>query len=208
MMNTKILKFISFFLILFTFTSCTTNYLDDDEYDEYDGTYCAEVTYYNPNTGTRSTYNLDIEVSDNILKTIYWSNGGWLDEDHFTPQELDEGYCEFTSDKGYKYTVHIIGSQCNSSDKSKYTLDRQNDEKKITCSRCGDEKKTYNDYCDDCLDAYCSNCGRFDDYKYFSYRICSDCEEQKERKEKTCKNCGSYDRYMHHSDDYCSNCSD
>ena len=50
---------------------------DDDGYK--DGKYCAEVEYYNPSTGTRNTYDLDVEVESGELTVIYWPNSGWLD---------------------------------------------------------------------------------------------------------------------------------
>jgi len=66
------------------------------------------VEYYNPNTGTSSTYTLTIEVYDNELEQLNWPNGGYLDD--FSSVEFDEdGYAEFTSDKGYDYTVQITG---------------------------------------------------------------------------------------------------
>lgn len=89
--------------------SLNNNYEDiytiDDEIT--DGTYCAEVEYYNPNTGTNSTYNLDVEVENGELVKIYWSNGGWLDESHFTPQDITDGDCSFTDDRGYEYEVTL-----------------------------------------------------------------------------------------------------
>jgi hypothetical protein len=78
-----------------------------------DGTYCSNITYHNPNTGTRHTYTLNVEVENNEMITIYWGNGGWLDESHFTPKELDDnGECSFTSDRGYEYQVKITGPKC------------------------------------------------------------------------------------------------
>jgi hypothetical protein len=90
------------------------DFVDSDNGDYYeDGTYCAEIEYYNPNTGTSNSYTLSVEVESNELTTIYWGNGGWLDEDHFSSEELDsDGSCSFTSDKGYEYTVTIIGTDC------------------------------------------------------------------------------------------------
>ena len=52
---------------------------DNDDVQKYldatgdypDGTYCAEVEYYNPNTGTRSTYDLDVEVENGDLSSKY-----------------------------------------------------------------------------------------------------------------------------------------
>lgn len=79
-----------------------------------DGIYCADIVYYNPNTSTERNYTLNVEVENNRLTKIYWSNGGWLDETHFSPPELnDNGSCSFTSDKGKSYTVRIIGDKCN-----------------------------------------------------------------------------------------------
>jgi hypothetical protein len=58
-----------------------------------------------------------VEVESNQVTQINWNNGGWLDEDHFTPEELDtEGKCSFSSDRGYDYTIEIIGEHCNNLD--------------------------------------------------------------------------------------------
>jgi hypothetical protein len=82
-----------------------------------DGTYCADVTYDNPNTGTSSDYTLEVEVKGNKVTQINWGNGGWMDEDHFNAEDIDEdGNCSFTSDKGYDYTVHITGRNCGGLD--------------------------------------------------------------------------------------------
>ena len=99
-------------ILVFVLVSCSTS--GADEYDEEypiggqteegfeDGTYCADVTYSNPNTGTENTYTLEVEVYNNEVTQINWNNGGWLDEDHFTAEQLDsDGSCSFTSDKGY-----------------------------------------------------------------------------------------------------------
>ena len=87
----------------------------DESSEEYsDGTYCAEVEYYNPNTGTRSTYTLTIEVQSNEVVEINFPNGGWLDNDHFSGTELEEdGTASFTSDRGYQYEITIIGHSSN-----------------------------------------------------------------------------------------------
>jgi hypothetical protein len=96
------------------------------------GTYCAEVTYYNPNTSTRKTYILNVEIENKELTKIYWSNGGWLDESHFTPPEMsDRGTCTFTSDKGYKYDVEITGQPCTSTS-SKVVLEGEDEPKEFT----------------------------------------------------------------------------
>lgn len=79
--------------------------------DYEDGTYCADIEYYNPRTGTTSDYTLTIEIEDNRLIRIDWPNGGWLDESHFSDVEITEdGEANFESDRGYEYTLRIVGS--------------------------------------------------------------------------------------------------
>ncbi|WP_394774633.1 hypothetical protein [Flavobacterium sp.] len=81
---------------------------DDGSYS--DDTYCAEVQYHNPNTGTQSSYTLTIKVENNEIVKIDWPNGGSLGEDNFSNAAIDEdGHASFTSDKGYEYEVQIIG---------------------------------------------------------------------------------------------------
>lgn len=172
------------------FYSCNggTNSVDEEEYyseeDGYeDGTYCADVTYYNPNTGTNNTYSLEVEVESNELTTIYWSNGGWLDEDHFYPESLDEnGYCSFTSDKGYEYEIKITGRECGFTDKSSFQNDVSSDEESVTCSRCGGEKDSYDEYCLSCISEIedeeentCSRCGGYEFGVYGG--LCSSCQK-------------------------------
>lgn len=105
-----------FYVCFFAFDE--KSYNSNSPYDNYenelahpDGQFTAEVNYYNFNTGTSSTYTLDVEVEDNYVTVIYWPNGGWLDDSHFIPQELDSnGRCSFTSDAGYDYEVTITDS--------------------------------------------------------------------------------------------------
>lgn len=79
-----------------------------------DGTYCAEVDYYNPNTTTRSEYALEVEVENNEVVKIYFGNGGWLDTDHFSPELIDEdGTCTITSDRNYEYSIQLIEKDGN-----------------------------------------------------------------------------------------------
>ena len=73
-----------------------------------DGTYRAEIDYYNSETGTSSTYTLDIEVENGELTTIHWPNDGWLDESHFSPPDISDGTASFESDSGYEYEVRIL----------------------------------------------------------------------------------------------------
>ncbi len=79
-----------------------------------DGTYCAEVEYYNPNTGTQSPYELEVEVSGNQVVQINFGNGGWLDTDHFSPEDLDsDGQCTIVSDRNYEYTIQLVEKDGN-----------------------------------------------------------------------------------------------
>ena len=187
----KIFSQITFILLaLTTLTRCggSGGYVEDN-YE--DGTYCADVTYYNPNTGTNNTYTLEVEVESNELTTIYWGNGGWLDEDHFFPEALDEsGYCSFTSDKGYEYEIQIIGNECFYTDESSIQNDISSDEESMTCPKCGNEKDNYEYYCDDCKDEIehtCKLCGKVDIFMFSLDDYCSDCEDELEN---TCSRCG------------------
>lgn len=125
----------------------TSGYSDDS----YNGTYCAEVEYYNPSTGTRSTYELDVEVEDGSLVQIDWPNGGWLDETHFSSEDISSGECSFTSDRGYRYTVTLgeKGGGCYS-DGYKLRNDVNEEIENTTCPKCGDDKEEYDEYCYSC----------------------------------------------------------
>lgn len=148
-----------------------------------DGTYCADVEYYNPNTGTRKTYQLNVEVESNEVVKILFPNGGWLDDDHFSPEQLDgNGYCSFTSDKRNQYEITITGPECNYTDESKLRRDAEEDNNKITCSKCGSSKYEYDEFCSSCQN------------------------DIDDKKEKTCPKCGQYDSFMFSTDDQCSDC--
>lgn len=90
-----------------TFSKSETSNGEDSYSDD---TYCAEVKYHNPNTGTQSSYTLTVKVESNEIVEINWPNGGSLDENDFSNATVDEeGHSSFTSDKGYEYEVQIIG---------------------------------------------------------------------------------------------------
>lgn len=161
----------------------SNNIENSDEYS--DGTYCAEVEYYNPSTGTRNTYDLDVEVESGELTVIHWPNSGWLDKSHFSPEDITDGECEFTSDRGYRYTVTLgeFGG-CGYTDDYKIRRDVNNEVEETTCPKCGNEKDNYSEICDDCkrkLEQTCPKCGgykfsRFDEY-------CDDCKDELENNE-------------------------
>ena len=67
-------KYIIYILIAaFSILSCSSDSIGETEFaiegqteDGFeDGTYCAEVDYYNPNTGNGNTYTLEVEVVNN-----------------------------------------------------------------------------------------------------------------------------------------------
>lgn len=161
-------------------SSDTTDEYYTEEYGFEDGTYCAQVEYYNPNTGTRSEYTLNVDVESNELVVIHWTNGGWLDEDHFDPTEFDSnGYCEFTSDKGYEYTVSINGPECPFTDESSLQDKIEEDEAALICTRCGDEKDEYEEYCSNCEDEIKNTCSECGTYEYgVNGGLCWDCQNE------------------------------
>lgn len=74
-----------------------------------DGEYCAEVGYYNPNTGTESNYTLTVDVLDDAVVGINFPDGGYID-DEISDAYLDSsGETSFTLDNGTEYTVEITG---------------------------------------------------------------------------------------------------
>jgi hypothetical protein len=82
-----------------------------------DGTYCADVDYYNPNTGTKNRYTLQVEVQKNEVVKILFGNGGWLDSEHMKPQNVGQkGECIISTDRNYEYTIKIKGKDCGYSD--------------------------------------------------------------------------------------------
>lgn len=73
-----------------------------------DGTYHATVDYNNPATGYSATYDLDVDVQNGEVVEIHFPSGGYLDEDHISPAELDEdGDAEVQGEDGKTYSVHI-----------------------------------------------------------------------------------------------------
>lgn len=165
--------------------------------DYPDGTYCAEVEYYNPNTGTRSTYDLDVDVESGDLIMLHWPNGGWLDETHFTPENISSGEVEFTSDRDYRYTV-TLGDYggCSYTDDYKIRRDVNEDveeearkKEAETCPQCGGDKYQYEEICYFCksnnereeqdkIDHTCTRCGG---HKFSSFdEYCDNCERELE----------------------------
>lgn len=188
--------------------SISVEEVNESEEDGYkDGTYCADVEYYNPSTGTRNTYNLDVEVEGGELTVIHWPNTGWLDNSHFSPEDITDGECEFTSDKGYRYTVTLsaLGS-CGYTQEYKIRRDVNNEVKETSCTKCGGVKNNYDKYCDDCQDEIehtCKRCGEEDNLMFSTDDYCNKC---KDKIENTCSRCGNHEYGV--NGDLCSSCKD
>ncbi len=155
-------------------------YEDGESYS--DNTYCADVEYYNPDTGFRNNYTLNVDVENNEVVKIHFSSG-WLDSSEFSSEELDSnGFCSITCYDGRQFDIQITGSECSFTDESRAGSDNYYEKQKTTCPECGGDKETYDD-------------------------LCWDCErKQKDIEEHTCKRCGEYDSFMWSSDDLCSDC--
>lgn len=85
---------------------------DDDDDDRgcgvEDGTQTARVDYYNPETGYDASYTLNVEVENCQVVQIDFNNGGYLDEDHIEPADIDEdGDASIEDDRGRSFEVHI-----------------------------------------------------------------------------------------------------
>jgi hypothetical protein len=191
------MKQIATFIFFLFLISCTSNsqsnssdndntsFESEQEDETYsDGIWCAEVEYYNPNTGTRNTYDLDVEVDGGELVQINWPNGGWLDETHFTSEDITDGECSFTSDKGYEYTITLTskGGGCGSSDGYRMQNDIEEDMADITCPVCGEEKETYENECYNCKQKK-ETCPKCYGYKMKWDEICDDCQDDERRSE-------------------------
>lgn len=188
-----------------TQTSSYHQGVDDAEETGYkNGTYCAEVEYYNPNTGTRRTYDLNVEVENEQLTQIDWPNGGWLDGTHFSYENISSGECEIRSDRGYRYTI-TLGSFGGCGGTDGYRLKRQveDDVASVTCPKCSGEKYSTDEYCSSCKrkiqDETCPKCGG---YKFSSFdKMCSSCKSKME--EETCPKCGGEKSW---SNKICNDC--
>lgn len=72
----------------------------------YNGSYCADVRYYNPNTGTNSEYRSKVVVDNNILIRVDFPNG-WHDQDEFGNQNLKNKGVAIYDVRGSQYIVKL-----------------------------------------------------------------------------------------------------
>lgn len=78
------------------------------------GTYCADIDYYNPRTTTQSSYRLTVGVSDGKLVRINFPNGGHIDESDFNPPDISSKSASFKSYENRQYKVKLVkrGNDC------------------------------------------------------------------------------------------------
>lgn len=164
--------------------------VNEDEEPYSDNTYCADVEYYNPDTGFRNNYTLNVDVENNEVVKIHFSSG-WLDSSEFSSEALDSnGFCSITCYDGRQFDIQITGSECSFTDESRAGSDDYYEKQKVSCPECGGRKYSYDDLCDDCEDKAehtCKRCGEHDSFMWSSDDLCSDCkrdDEDKEREEK------------------------
>ena len=150
-----------------------------------DNTYCADVEYYNPDTGFRNSYTLNVDVESNEVVKIHFSSG-WLDSSEFSSEALDSnGSCSITCYDGRQFDIQITGSECSFTDESRIRSDEYDEKRKLTCPECGGRKYSYDDVCDDCKDKAehtCKRCGEYDSFMWSSDDLCSDCKRDEEEK--------------------------
>jgi hypothetical protein len=109
-----------FFIFLTLLSQCTDensgNYNSEEEGTDNessscgieDGSHSATVEYHNPDTGHSATYDLEVEVEECVVTTVYFPRGGWLDDSHISPEELDsDGNVTLEDEKGRTFEVHI-----------------------------------------------------------------------------------------------------
>jgi len=81
---------------------------------QYDGIYCADVDYYNPSTGTQSSYTLTAEVAKNTLVQINFPSGGHIDDEDFGTVKLrgNSAIASISGGKTYKVRLLKKGTDC------------------------------------------------------------------------------------------------
>jgi hypothetical protein len=75
-----------------------------------DGTYIADVEYFNTTTGANVTFVTNVMVKDGYLEVIKWPNGVWLASGYFKPQRIrQDGTCIVVNiEAGYENRVRIL----------------------------------------------------------------------------------------------------
>ncbi len=74
------------------------------------GSYTADIEYFNTTTGVNTLYVTKVIVEDNYLKEIKWPSGVWLHSDYFQPEKIKkDGTCIVSNiEAGYENRVKIL----------------------------------------------------------------------------------------------------
>jgi len=77
-------------------------------------TYCVDVDYYNPKTGTASSYRLDAIVDSEVLKRLTFPSGGYLDHTDFGDVlfKNDAAVAAIKGGKTYRVKILKKGGDC------------------------------------------------------------------------------------------------
>jgi len=80
----------------------------DTNCDFENGIHSAIVDYNNPKTGHTARYELEVHVKDCKIVQIDFPNGGWLDEDHIQPTQINKNReAVLKDDKGRQWKIHL-----------------------------------------------------------------------------------------------------
>jgi len=115
----------------------------------FNGSYCADVHYYNPNTGKNSEYRSKVVVDNNTLIRVDFPNG-WHDQDEFGNQNLKNKGVAIYDVRGSQYIVKLNkvsaancydgvpqSQQCRGITKKGYRCTRMTDNRNGYCFQHG-----------------------------------------------------------------------
>lgn len=99
------MKLLIAIVLLFSHLSCTS---------QSNGTYCADVDYYNSNSGTQSHYTLTAKVTNGKLVQLNFPSGGHIDKVEFGYVAFDADSIAYAKYKSKTYKVKLLnkGSDC------------------------------------------------------------------------------------------------
>lgn len=128
---------------------------NDPKTKKINGIFCASVEYFYPKTESKSVYRLEVNIEDDKLTQIFWPNGGWLDDTHFTPPTVvNENIFNFKSKKGIQYKIKIDKNlrECQTVNGLSENDFIEIEDKKI-CPICKGKKNQHDKYCSKCSSA-------------------------------------------------------
>lgn len=75
-----------------------------------DGSYTADIEYYNSTTGVNTLFVTKVHVSNGYLRDIKWPGGIWIHSEYFQPEKIKrDGTCTIQNiEEGYETKVTIL----------------------------------------------------------------------------------------------------